>query len=317
MAELQQLNEFIVKNNTKRTIKCTADGISLERFVNICDLPGAPEVVQQSLQSPVSELRSVASIDNKTIESVIKSIVSVLVTNAGLFVTLEQYSWLARITVATDLLNIPQRYDSSLVSRLSSTLEALELGSYNFSPLVINTIAKHLIEDVPLQDVNLLYVIKKLAITNSKILYYVAVSLVFVGIEAITGSTKSQYRLHTVDEFLKYLEVLNMEHLHSERHNLQIIYQLLKLLSLYENMVLVRHFGKQQADLESEHNCYANFFRVSEQQRMTFQLWLEKSSSLVRLSGNDRDVDYLILADLIEVDMLPLLDDVNPCDDLI
>ncbi|KFB42313.1 AGAP009277-PA-like protein [Anopheles sinensis] len=233
------------------------------------------------------------------------------------FVTLEQYSWLTRITVATDLLNIPQRYDSSLVSRLSSCLEALELGSFNFSPLVINNITKHLIEDLPLQGVNLLYVIKKLAITNSKILYYVAVSLVFVGIEAITGASKSRYRLHTVDEFLKYLEVLNIEHLHSERHNLQIIYQLLKLLSLYENMVLVRHFGKQHADLESEHKCYANFFRVSDQQRMAFQLWLEKSSSLVRLSGNDRDVDYLILADLIEVDMLPLLDDVNPTEDLL
>uniref|UniRef100_A0AAG5DDU6 Uncharacterized protein n=1 Tax=Anopheles atroparvus TaxID=41427 RepID=A0AAG5DDU6_ANOAO len=320
MAELQNLNEFISQySNTERTIKCTPEGISLASFADICDLAGAPEDVRQSLQSSVSVLRRSVSPadDNQTIASAINSIVSILIANAGRFVTVEQYGWLTRTTVAMALLNGLPCSGSSLAKRLLSSLEEIELAEYNYSPLVIHLVTKHLIDDIPLQGVYLLYVIKKLAITNSRILYYVAVALVFAGLDAITGSGKSEYRLHTVDEFLQYLDVLNMEHLHHQRHNLQVIYQLLKLLSLYENMVLVRHVEKLEEELKADHKSYANFFRVSAQQLKIFQLWLEKSSTLVHLFGNEGDIDYLILADLIQVDMFPLLDDLSSPGDLL
>uniref|UniRef100_A0A182M502 Uncharacterized protein n=1 Tax=Anopheles culicifacies TaxID=139723 RepID=A0A182M502_9DIPT len=204
-------------------------------------------------------------------------ILRLLIENLSSFVTLEQYSWL------------------------------------------VHTVAKSLVDDISLNGGNLLHVIKMLATGSSPILYYIAVALVFAGLNAITHSGKAveSYRVHGMSEFLRHLEICNLPYLQQQCDNLQTIYQLLKLLSLYQNMVILRHGGKSWEDLSEEHKGFAESFHIANAQIQTFRKWLDNVSAIVQPFGKDQEKDYLILADLLQVDMIPLFDDLSPDDELV
>ncbi|XP_053676817.1 uncharacterized protein LOC128726985 [Anopheles nili] len=320
MAELQEhLNEFISQNaKTERTIRCDPDGINFERFAALCDLAGAPEEIYKSLSTALSCLRSAASKEEEK-SSAASTIVKGLIEKTSKFVTLEQYTWLARTTIAAQLLNNLPANVSILIRRLSFALESIDLAAFNHTPHVINNIAKCLKEDIPLNGVDLLYIIKKLAIANSPVLYYTAVALLFAELHTVTQpSTKiEQYRVQSVTEFLNHLEVLNMQYLQMQRHNLRAIYHVLKLVSLYQNMVVMRHVGTSKAELMIEHKGLAECFHASIAQTETLRQWLENSSGVIQVFGNDQDEDFLILADLLQVDMIPLFDDLKQSDELV
>uniref|UniRef100_A0A182K421 Phosphorylase b kinase regulatory subunit n=1 Tax=Anopheles christyi TaxID=43041 RepID=A0A182K421_9DIPT len=198
---------------------------------------------------------------------------------------------------------------------VNSVLQRCALSTEDFADDV-HTLAKCLMEDIPVDGVNLLHAIKKLAISNSPQLYYTAIALIFAGLDTITHPEKliQLYRVRGMDELSHYLEALNVERLQQQCDKMQNIYQLLKLLSLYQNMVIMRHAGKRPPELKEEHKCFAELLYATSTQIKSFRQWLENLSALVQPFGNEQDEDYLILADLIHVDMIPLFDDWNQHD---
>uniref|UniRef100_A0A4Y0BHG0 Uncharacterized protein n=1 Tax=Anopheles funestus TaxID=62324 RepID=A0A4Y0BHG0_ANOFN len=319
MDDLQQLEEFVSQiAKPERTIKCISDGIGFEQFATICNLPGAPDDVGQSIKSPVSLLRQAALSEDEQITN-IGIILRMLLDNLKSFVTVGQYSWLVRTMIAAKLLKTLPMKVAIVVRKLCDDLEGIDLADCKHSPGVVQSVAKSLIEDVPLKDGNLLQAIKILATANCPILYYTAVALVFVGLDAITHSDKltASYRVQGMDEFLCHLEICNLKYLQQQRNNLQTIYQLLKLLSLYQNMVILRHVGKSLEDLSEEHKNYAELFHVTNAQIKMFRKWLDNACAIVQTYGKDQEKDYLILADLLQVDIIPLFDDLNPDNDIV
>ncbi|XP_052864337.1 uncharacterized protein LOC128270948 [Anopheles cruzii] len=182
--ELQFFEDFVSQNTVNaRSIKCSAPGIGLERFATVCSLEGTPESVRQPIASFVSDIGTGNSAEQK--HAAVEGILKVVHENAKSFVTLEHYVWLARVTVAAELLlNVPHRTDAAR-KRLCKALESMRLDAFNHSPACVHHVAKALVEDIPLDSgLNLLHVIKKLAIYDSQLLYYVAVALLFAGLDA-------------------------------------------------------------------------------------------------------------------------------------
>ncbi|XP_053666138.1 uncharacterized protein LOC128715281 [Anopheles marshallii] len=319
MGELQQFEEFVSQiAKPERTIKCIPDGIGFALFATICDLPGAPDDAKQRLQSPVSQLRQATL----SVEEQIKNtaiIVRILLDQSTSFVTLEQYSWFVRMTIAAKLLKPLPMKVATLVRKLDDALGSIDLVECNHSPRVVETLVRSLIEDIPLDGGNLLHTITMLATANCPVLYYTAVVLIFIGLDAITHSGKptKSYHLQGASKFLDQLEICNLQYLQQQRTNLQTIYQLLKLLSLYQNLVIMRHVGKSLEDLAQDHKDFADFFHVTNVQIKTFRNWLDNASAIVQPFGKDQENDYLFLADLLQVDMIPLFYDLSPDDDIV
>uniref|UniRef100_A0A182PG11 Uncharacterized protein n=1 Tax=Anopheles epiroticus TaxID=199890 RepID=A0A182PG11_9DIPT len=289
MAEVQELQEIVSQiQKPESTIKCAIDGIDFEKLTALCDLPGAPENVQQLITPSVVKLREAATQDDRI--AITEDIMKILIEKLASFVTLEEYVWLVRTTVALQLLK-------GLPMKISS---------------LIQTVAKCLREDIPLEGVNLLHVIKKLAIANSPLLYYTAVALLFAGLERITQRfqpIETMYRVYGMDDFLHHLEVLDIPQLQQLCTNLQNVYQLLKLLSLYQNMVIMRHADKQPKDLEEEHKGFAQSLCATDSQINRVRQWLESLIGVVQPYGRgEHEEDFLILEDLIQLDIIPLFD---------
>uniref|UniRef100_A0A182YDP5 Uncharacterized protein n=1 Tax=Anopheles stephensi TaxID=30069 RepID=A0A182YDP5_ANOST len=278
MADLQELEEFVSQiAKPERTIRCFPDGISLEQFATICTLPGVPDDTKQAIQAPVLRLREAALLKEDEKVTELVMILQQLMDRMDSFATLEQYAWL------------------------------------------VHVVAKSLMEDIPLTGGNLLHAIKRLAMATSPLLYYTAVALVFAGLDAITepGKLTEAYRVQGVNEFLRRLDIFNLQYLQQQSNNLQITYQLLKLLSLYQNMVIMRHVGASLEALTAEHNCYADLLHVTNAQIKKFRQWLDNASAIVQPFGKDQEKDYLILADLMQVDMIPLFDDLSQDEDIV
>ncbi|XP_050078166.1 uncharacterized protein LOC126565071 [Anopheles maculipalpis] len=318
MADIEELEEFVSQiAKPERTIKCVPDGIRFEQFATACDLPGAPDETKKALQFPVLKLREITLKDDETATH-IATILQHLTGKLPSFVTLEQYAWLARTTVAAQLLKELPTKVANLVRKLSIGVEGIELADH--SPPVVHVVAKSLIEDIPLTGGNLLHVIKTLAIANCPLLYYTGVALVFAGLDTIVQldcKAPELYCVQGVNEFLRRLEIFNLQYLQQQSNNLQTIYQLLKLLSLYQNMVIMRHVGKSLEELSEEHNGYAESLHVTNAQIRTFRQWLDNASAIVQPFGKDQEKDFLILADLLQVDMIPLFDDLSHDEDIV
>ncbi|XP_049536777.1 uncharacterized protein LOC125951783 [Anopheles darlingi] len=310
MAELELFTQFIEQNrSTNRQIQRAFPGLTQERFAEICSLPGAPEVAQQSIATSVSALRS--GTNEEPNETALEEIFNAVIAHLESFTSLEQYVWLVRMVVAAELIRrLPQR-TTNVRRKLRWKVESIPLDKFSHSPACIHLVTKALVEDIPLEGLNLEHAIDQLSVSLSQLQRYVAVALVFVGLDAILKpqpKVDEPYQVHTVDTFLGYLEVLNLRTLSIQRNDLQSLYNLLRLLGLYQNMVIMRAYDKDE--LEREHKQYAESFRVRPEQRNIFWEWLKKSSALVTCINSDDPVDKLILADLFEIDMLPLFDDI-------
>ncbi|XP_061515031.1 uncharacterized protein LOC1280243 [Anopheles gambiae] len=311
MAELEQWQEFASQiAKPDRSIRCNPDGIGFGQFAIVCSLPGAPENVQKLIDSPVAKLHKQASTEHDSNTST-EDIVKILIEQLPCFGTLEQYAWLVRATVALHLLKGVPTKVSSLVRKLSGTVAGLDLACFRHSTFMIHTVAKSLKEDIPLEGVNLLHAIKKLALANSPQLYYTALALIFAGFDTITHPNKpiATYRVGGVNEALQLLDTLDAPWLQRQCASLQTIYQLLKLLSLYQNMVIMRHAGKRPQELQEEHASFAALLCATDAQVKSIRQWLEQLSVVLQPYGIRQDEDHLIIADLIHVDMLPLFDD--------
>uniref|UniRef100_A0A182F4R0 Uncharacterized protein n=2 Tax=Anopheles albimanus TaxID=7167 RepID=A0A182F4R0_ANOAL len=215
------------------------------------------------------------------------------------------------MVVAAELIRGLPLQSSNIRRKLRWKVESIPLDKFSHSAACIHLLTKALVEDVPLEGLNLEHAINQLSVSLSQLQRYVAVALLFVGLEAILKPPRKAvqpYQVHTVDTFLGYLELLNLRTLSVQRNDLQALYNLLRLLSLYQNMVIMRKYDKDE--LEREHKQFAECFRVHPEQRNAFWEWLKKSSSLVSCISSNDPVDNLILADLFEIDMLPLFDDI-------
>lgn len=199
------------------------------------------------------------------------------------FRTLEQYLWLLKFSCASCLLkNVPVGTVFE-TNRIVRAVSSLNIEQYEFDPLKIHLIAKSLFEDIPLEGMNLIYIIKKLSVLNHKLLYYVSVALLFAGIRRYTG-TRDPPKMYRLYGFLEVLSLLQEVKIDDLQHDLDVrqFFLLLKLLSVYQNAVLLRHGSTvSRRVLDEQHCCFAEFFYFPNDQKRSYLQWLRTARNVV------------------------------------
>lgn len=129
---------------------------------------------------------------------------------------------------------------------------------------------------------NLIHVIKKLAVLNQKLFYYVSIALIFAGIRHYIepGAAIQMYRLHGFQEVLSQLDALKIDNL-QQKLDIRKMFLILKLLSCYQNAAILRHSFASRKDIDEQHQCFAEFFHFSVEQKKSYLLWLCMSRKIV------------------------------------
>ncbi|XP_058811530.1 uncharacterized protein LOC131676483 [Topomyia yanbarensis] len=308
-----------------RQISQEPERISDESFTRICSnccsgVEGLTDVLQPLLDK-LASIGTDRSDPNAAYErgTVLREIISEVLTRIDDFRSLEQYLWLVKFSVGLSLLqNVPAGI-SFETNRVIRAVSNLDTETYEFDPLMIHTIAKNLLEDIPLDGMNLIHVIKKLAVLNQKLFYYVSTTLIFAGICRYTAEAEptpiKMYRLHSFPEVLAQLETLKIGDL-QRKLDIRRLFLLLKLLSAYQNAVILRHSAVVRRDVEEQHQCFAEFFRVSLVEKKVYLRWLctvrnvvsslNSKSCLQKIADKE---DFLLVIELIDLDMIPLMED--------
>ncbi|XP_053681701.1 uncharacterized protein LOC128732472 [Sabethes cyaneus] len=304
--------------------------ISDRNFARLCVVPCGLEELTAVLQSLLARF-SAAGSDQQTNSSdpsgsyqrgsLLREIISEVIGRVEEFRTLEQYLWLVKFSCALALLkNVPAGIAFE-TNRVIRTVAGLNTEEYEFDPLKIHIIAKSLFEDIPLDGMNLIHVIKKLAVLNQKLLYYVSIALLFAGIQRYTGAAggskdspvSKMYRLHSFDDMLAHLQAVKIDDL-QQKLDIRRFFLLLKLLSLYQNAVLLRHSAASRRELDEQHCCFGEFFRVRIDQKQSYLQWLRTARNVASSRNSksskiaDRE-DFLLVIELIDLDMIPLIED--------
>lgn len=129
---------------------------------------------------------------------------------------------------------------------------------------------------------NLVHVVKKLTVLNQKLFYYVSIALVFAGIRHYSHPDEpiAMYRLYGFGDVLTKLEALKIDHF-KQTLDLRKLFLILKLLSCYQNAVLLRHSVCSWEDIQEQHRCFAECFRFTMDQKLAFTQWLCKARNVV------------------------------------
>lgn len=303
-----------------RRISLEPEHISDEVFVRICSSGKFAETEQ--LAGALKPLLDLFSSTNETKKyttergSIVREIISEVLACVDELRTLEQYVWLIKFSCSISLLKCLPPNISFETNKVIRCVASLDTEDYEFDPLMIHTVVRHLFEDIPLRGMNLVYVIRKLAVLNQRFFYYVAIALIFAGIHHCIQPEQpvEMYRLRNFSDMLAQMELLKA--VCCEKGDLQLLFFILKLLSCYQNAAIVRHSSQTKKDIHSQHLCYGEFFQFPLEQRKNYLKWLYASRTLVRSMGskqNERTIaekeDFLLVTDLIEIEMIPLIED--------
>lgn len=300
-----------------RQISQEPERIDDQVFVQICascDSIGFDQLAA-ALQPLVKKLQCVEGDIARGIT--LKEIVSEVLSRIDEFRSLVQYIWLVKFSCSLCLLKELPLGMSFEINRVIRSVAELDTEEYEFNPLMIHTIAKTLFEEIPLDDMNLVHVVKKLAVLNQKLFYYVSIALIFAGIRHYIHPDEpiAMYRLYGFDDVLTHLEVLKIENIH-QRLDLRKLFLILKLLSCYQNAVILRHSGCSWDDIQEQHQCFAECFRFTLDQKKAFMQWLCIARNVVTNLNSKSGMqeielkeDFLMVIELIDLDMIALMED--------
>nr|XP_029710682.1 uncharacterized protein LOC115256394 [Aedes albopictus] len=331
----QVLQDFHTKGNHIRLISQEPERLDDGGFVRICkssesigigELPAGLEPLLERLLATSSSTGDGDGSEGQVLAdvmeergSILKEIVEEVLERIDEFSTLEQYIWLVKFSCGLCLLkNLPVGM-SFEINKVIRSVASLETEEYEHCPVTIHTISKSLFEDIPLEGMNLVHVIKKLTVLNQKLFYYVSITLVFAGIQHYSqssgGESAPMYRLFGFDDVLSQLGALKLEHIKQER-DMRVFFLILKLLSAYQNAAILRHSLCRWEDLQEQHKDFAEFFRISIDQKKAFIQWLLKARNFVanlNSKSGMQDIglkeDLMLVTELIDLDMIALMED--------
>ncbi|XP_055616706.1 uncharacterized protein LOC129762461 isoform X2 [Toxorhynchites rutilus septentrionalis] len=320
--QFDQLNALLEQFGTKgvRQISLESERIPDNVFLRICS-SGKKIGLDQFTDILEALLERFSSCGEKhelgERASVVREIISEVLARIDNFSTLEQYIWLVKFSCGLSLLKDLPPDMTFEINKTIRSVANLDTEEYEFDALMIHTIAKSLFEDIPLEGMNLIHVIKKLAMLNQKLFYYVSIALIFAGIRHYIEPEKvvQVYRLYDFQEVLSLLDGFKVDSL-QQKLDLRRMFLILKLLSCYQNAVILRHSCETPKDIDEQHQCFAQFFLFSVEQKKSYLLWLCMSRKIVQslnsklgLQNIAEKEDSLLVIELIDLDMIALMED--------
>ncbi|XP_039432347.1 uncharacterized protein LOC120415040 [Culex pipiens pallens] len=299
----------------QRKISLEPERIEDGDFVRICSAGGDREL--GSVLEPL--LERFRGDDLVERGEVLREVIEEVLARVDDFGTLERYIWLLQFSCGLCLLRDLPVGLSFEINKVIRSVANLDTEEYQFDPLMIHTIAKSLFEDIPLKGMNLVHVIKKLAVLNQKLFSYVSIAMIFAGVRHYTRPDQPtrMYRLYGLSEVLDLLESLKSDHLQQKSLDIQRIFLILKLLSCYQNVAILRYSQDSRPDIEEQHRCFGEFFIFREEHKRSYLRHLALALEVVkRMSGRadhfDRladNEDFMLVVELLELDMIPLVKD--------
>ncbi|XP_001658553.2 uncharacterized protein LOC5569467 [Aedes aegypti] len=324
----QVLQDFHKNENHIRLISQEPERLDDEGFVQIClscesvgigELPSALQPLMERLLATSDGASDGQMLPDVMEErgSILKETVAEILDRIDEFNTLDQYIWLVKFSCGLCLLkNLPIGM-SFEINKVIRSVAGLDTEQYEFCPVTIHTISKSLFEDIPLKGMNLVHVIKKLTVLNQKLFYYVSITLVFAGIRHYSAPAESiaMYRLFGFDDVLSQLGALKLDCIKQKR-DMRAFFLILKLLSSYQNAAILRHSLCSWEDLQEQHKGFAEFFRITVEQKKAFIQWLVKARNIVSNVNSQsgmQDIglkeDLMLVTELIDLDMIALMED--------
>ncbi|XP_055596733.1 uncharacterized protein LOC129746855 [Uranotaenia lowii] len=297
-------------------------------FTRICLHTGASTGSMGStfiifLKPEMEKLSNTCSDSEKDVQlrgAILSEILTLVKKNIIVIQSHGRYTWLIKFTCAVLLLkNLPVQIGDE-ITKFICLIKAVDTETYHYDPLLIHTLTKVLFEDFPLRRINLIHIINRLAQLNHKLLYYVAVCLIFAGFYRTVvlkeeDPSPPMYRMHNFQDILTALDDLKIDDL-KQRFDVEKFYILLKLLCCYQNIVLLRHSRSSKQDIEMDHTCYSEYFHITVEEKRAFLKWLNVARSLINSLNrklrqqkiSDKE-DFLLVIELVELDMIPLMED--------
>ncbi|XP_065077344.1 uncharacterized protein LOC135700694 [Ochlerotatus camptorhynchus] len=323
----EQLQAFHLKNDSIRQISQEPERIEDEVFVRICSSCDGIGIGQLAsvLQPLLEKMRSTAGCDGNRSQvemttekgTTLKEIISEVLLRIDEFRSLDQYIWLLKFSCCLCLLKDLPIGMSFEINKVIRSVAELDTEEYEFDPLMIHTITKSLFEEIPLEGMNLVHVVKKLTVLNQKLFYYVSIALVFAGIRHYSHPDEpiAMYRLYGFGDVLTKLEALKIDNI-KQTLDLRKLFLILKLLSCYQNAVILRHNVCSLEDVQEQHQCFAEFFRFTLAQKKAFTQWLCMARNVVTNLNSKSGMqeielkeDFLLVIELIDLDMIALMED--------
>ncbi|XP_001861847.2 uncharacterized protein LOC6044315 [Culex quinquefasciatus] len=309
--------DHVAVDGGQRKISLEPERIDDGDFVRICSAGGGFDGELGVVLEPL--LERFRGDDLVERGEVLREVIEEVLARVDDFGTLERYIWLLQFSCGLCLLRDLPVGLSFEINKVIRSVANLDTEEYQFDPLMIHTIAKSLFEDIPLKGMNLVHVIKKLAVLNQKLFSYVSIAMIFAGVRHYTRPDQPtrMYRLYGLSEVLDLLESLKSDHLQQKSLDIQRIFLVLKLLSCYQNVAILRYSQDTRPHIEEQHRCFGEFFIFREEHKRSYLRHLALALEVVkRMSGRadhfDRladNEDFMLVVELLELDMIPLVKD--------
>lgn len=139
---------------------------------------------------------------------------------------------------------------------------------------------------------NTVHVITKIISVNNKLGFYVALTLFWALFNGyFKKDSHHYYKMYTVDKFIKLL--LSNEPFH-DTHDVDSMFKLLMLISLYQNYVILNKESPES------HKIFQEFFRVSRHDLEKLKGWLTSVKKIIEvnnpLTKSNQSADVLMVS---------------------
>lgn len=122
-----------------------------------------------------------------------------------------------------------------------------------------------------------MHIITKIICVNNKLSFYVALTLFWACyLSYFKKDSHHYYKMYNVDKFFK---LLLSEEPFSEKQEPDTMFQLLLLISIYQNYVLL------SKDAPESHQVFHEFFKVSQSDRDKMKSWLINVKTFIEVNN--------------------------------
>ncbi|KAG5678648.1 hypothetical protein PVAND_008304 [Polypedilum vanderplanki] len=177
---------------------------------------------------------------------------------------------------------------------------------WNQDPVKIHLITKTIYETSNHDFNNTMFILNKI-IDFNKLGFYVALTLFWsLYLHHFKKDTHHYYKMYDVNKFFKLLQQHDRDEQNNKEIDINTIFQLLLLISIYQSYVL---FNEESA---SSHQVFQDFFKVFPHDRERLKTHLSKIKSLVEIRypvSWKQTTDALMLVEFLELDLMKSIDE--------
>jgi hypothetical protein len=275
-------------------LEITTVGLPDARIID--SLPNVTNALKYNLQAKFDKIAEGQT--NRI--AMYKDILKLLTKNIDQFQTYEQYLWLFafsyKLTLAQDKIDL--FYEENQYQYLFNMLSFPD-EEWAFDADKLNEMTANVFEYLD-RISNLFIVCNRMAFKN-KTSFYVSVAIVWAGLYRYFDIPIEKYQIHSVDHFISLLAKVKLS---VEKMDLVRLFEFLKLFQLYENLVLLAEHRRGQ------HQCYEKCFETSPTVLKVIKDWINRLMDVIEVirRNNKESTNVLVIHELLNLDMLPLLD---------